>query len=147
MGWVEGGGTYSYGATAILRAYPNTGYRFVRWSDYSYENPHYVTVTANKTFTAYFEAVTAVDDVNSNAHSIKVFPNPASDEATVEISSVNGTVKVMLVDIVGRTVIERDIESVDTCRLTLDVRNLSRGTYFIRIATSSGNSVHKLVLE
>ena len=147
MGRVEGGGTYSYGATAILRAYPNTGYRFVRWSDYSYENPHYVTVTANKTFTAYFEAVTAVDDVNSNAHSIKVFPNPASDEATVEISSVNGTVKVMLVDIVGRTVIERDIESVDTCRLTLDVRNLSRGTYFIRIATSSGNSVHKLVLE
>ena len=147
MGRVEGGGTYSYGATAILRAYPNTGYRFVRWSDYSYENPHYVTVTANKTFTAYFEAVTAVDDVNADAHSIKVFPNPASDEATVEISSVNGTVKVMLVDIVGRTVIERDIESVDTCRLTLDVRNLSRGTYFIRIATSSGNSVHKLVLE
>lgn len=39
-----------------LLATPNTGYRFVRWSNGDSRNPLPITVTDNATYTAYFEA-------------------------------------------------------------------------------------------
>ena len=56
MGSVSGGGEYTYGATATLYATPNSGYHFVQWQDGNTDNPRTVTVTANATYTATFEA-------------------------------------------------------------------------------------------
>jgi hypothetical protein len=56
MGSVSGGGEYTYGATATLTATPNSGYHFVQWQDGNTDNPRIVTVTANATYTATFEA-------------------------------------------------------------------------------------------
>ena len=56
MGSVSGGGEYAYGATATLYATPNSGYHFVQWQDGNTDNPRTVTVTANATYTATFEA-------------------------------------------------------------------------------------------
>ena len=53
-GIVEGEGSYIYGSTAALYAIPNGGYVFAGWSDGSSENPHYVTVTGDATYTATF---------------------------------------------------------------------------------------------
>ncbi len=54
-GTVTGGGTYYENTTATLRAQPNAGYRFTRWSDGVTTNPRNVPVTADSTFTAEFE--------------------------------------------------------------------------------------------
>ena len=56
-GTVTGGGTYNDGATATLTATPKDGYIFVKWQDGTTENPRTITVTADETWTAYFEAV------------------------------------------------------------------------------------------
>lgn len=53
-GSVLGGGTYAYGATAILTATPNANYTFMQWSDGNTQNPRMVTVTQNATYTALF---------------------------------------------------------------------------------------------
>ncbi len=45
-----------YNDQVILNATPNTGYRFVRWSNGDSRNPLTITVTDNETYTAYFEA-------------------------------------------------------------------------------------------
>ncbi len=45
-----------YNDNVILNATPNTGYRFVRWSNGDSRNPLTITVTDNATYTAYFEA-------------------------------------------------------------------------------------------
>lgn len=55
-GSVTGGGSYSENATATLTAIPNVDYRFVRWDDGETANPRNVTVTADATYTAIFEA-------------------------------------------------------------------------------------------
>ena len=57
MGTVTGGGSYLEGSTATLTATPNQGYRFVQWQDGVTTNPRSVTVTADATYTAYFEAI------------------------------------------------------------------------------------------
>ena len=57
MGTVTGSGEYAEGKTATLTANANPGYKFVKWSNESTENPLKVTVTENATYTATFEAI------------------------------------------------------------------------------------------
>ncbi len=56
-GTVSGAGSYADGATATLTATPKEGYLFVKWQDGNTDNPRTITVTANETYTAYFEAI------------------------------------------------------------------------------------------
>ncbi len=57
-GTVTGGGTFNDQVTTTLKATPNAGYQFVQWQDGTKENPRTITVTADETWTAYFEPVT-----------------------------------------------------------------------------------------
>ncbi len=53
-GTVTGGATVNYLDTVMLTAVPNTGYHFVRWSDYTIDNPKTVVATSDITKAAYF---------------------------------------------------------------------------------------------
>ena len=53
-GIVTGGGNYLEGREIELKATANTGYTFIQWDDGSTDNPRRVTVTADVTYTAYF---------------------------------------------------------------------------------------------
>ena len=68
MGTVSGGGQALYGGVVSIRATANDGYRFVRWNDNDTHAVRTVTVTANATYTAYFESttqgITGVDESN-----------------------------------------------------------------------------------
>ncbi|MGX8712667.1 MAG: InlB B-repeat-containing protein [bacterium] len=54
-GLVSGSATVDYLDTVTLTATANHGYQFVRWSDYSIENPRRIAATANITKTAIFD--------------------------------------------------------------------------------------------
>lgn len=56
-GTVTGGGTFNDQATTVLTATPNAGYQFVKWQDGNTQNPRTITVSANETYTAIFEAI------------------------------------------------------------------------------------------
>ena len=53
-GTVTGEGIYEEGREIELKATANTGYTFIHWDDGSTDNPRRVTVTADVTYTAYF---------------------------------------------------------------------------------------------
>lgn len=54
-GLVSGSATVDYLDTVTLTATANYGYHFLRWSDYSTENPRRIAATANITKTAIFD--------------------------------------------------------------------------------------------
>lgn len=56
-GVVTGGGVYEDGSQATLTAVANEGWRFVKWSDDSTENPYVFEVTEDVTLSAVFEPV------------------------------------------------------------------------------------------
>ncbi len=69
-GAAYGEGTYDYGTKVKLYAIPNADYHFVKWSDGVTDNPREVTVTADVTYTAVFEAnspSTAIDQLNQQS--------------------------------------------------------------------------------
>ena len=57
MGTVTGAGEYAEGKTATLTANPNTGYKFVNWSNGETANPLKLTVTEDVEITANFAVI------------------------------------------------------------------------------------------
>lgn len=140
MGTVSGGGTFPYGASVSIEARPYDGYRFVRWDDGNTANPRTVTVTGNATYVAQFVSLDGIDDPASEP--LVLYPNPASDYVT--LSGVMANAAVTLVDLNGRKLGEWIAE---TGELTLDVRRLAHGTYFLRIVAERTITVQKLVVQ
>lgn len=70
-----------------------------------------------------------------------IFPNPATDYTTVLFKIDNSnTVSINVTDLSGRKVIHvnKDISSVGTQNIKLDLRSLRAGIYFVNINVSSG---------
>ena len=53
-GTVSGGGTYVSGTAVTIKATPNAGYRFSKWSDGNTNASRTITVSGAATYTAYF---------------------------------------------------------------------------------------------
>lgn len=86
-------------------------------------------------------AVVSVDmSVRSVVSStITVFPVPATNQITVQFENMNTTkqVSIAVVDLVGRTIIERNT-GINGNKLTLDIQSLKPGAYFVSINEGNG---------
>ncbi len=141
MGSVFGGGTYEAGTEATLTATPNEGYRFVGWQDGNADNPRTVTVTADATYIATFEAEVGIDEVEGT-DDIVLYPNPASGQ--VSLRDVEPGTVVTVVDMQGR--IHSKI-STQKSEITLDVSQWPAGAYFVRIAGERQTAVRRLLVR
>jgi len=86
---------------------------------------------------------TSVGIPDNNAGSIRVFPNPARDVVNVSLENNSFNTRISLVDMTGRTLIERSFPGND---ITLNVGNLPRGYYFIRIVQNDEIIVRRIIL-
>lgn len=67
-GTVTGGGTYEHGTSVTIKATPNNGYKFVKWSDGNTNATRTITVTGSAIYTAEFATkVTYTITYNVNA--------------------------------------------------------------------------------
>lgn len=94
-GTILGTGTYTYLDTIVVTAQPNAGYHFLRWYDYSTENPRTYVVEENHEFIAYFEeGDVSINDIEPN--DVNVFANgnrivvTGADGMRVQVFSVDG---------------------------------------------------------
>jgi hypothetical protein len=142
-GTVTGGGNYQEGTVITLVATANDGYHFVRWNDDVTTATRQVTVNANETYTAYFEVdADGIDDVVSGTMSL--YPNPATISVTLTVDGFEGMVNVELVDMNGRVVYTAN--SI-TSAMTIDVSNLAKGAYFVRVTGERQTAVRKLIVK
>jgi uncharacterized repeat protein (TIGR01451 family) len=75
---------------------------------------------------------------------VKIYPNPSAGELNIE--ALSQIQNVTIYDIQGREVSSQN-NSENTMNLKLDVSNLSRGIYIIKIETSRGQMSQKLIKE
>ncbi|MCR5424706.1 MAG: fibronectin type III domain-containing protein [Bacteroidales bacterium] len=148
MGTVTGGGRYVEGSQVTLTATANQGYHFVQWNDNDTNATRRITVTANATYTATFaqNAEEGIDDVTANMN-VNIYPNPASGSTTINISGVEGSVEITIVDMSGRQVKTETMECTGNCVKQVNVTGLSQGAYFVRINAEGINMVKKLIVK
>lgn len=147
-GTTSGAGTYETGTRVTVNATPKSGYRFVRWSDGGAQS-HYVTMDANKSLTAYFEAYSVTGD--------EIFTGTALTSSTywkavgnASISSVTGgvaTIKFLSSDASGSDYISFNkgylggkIEQGHKYRLTFQAKSSANDTYIVALFGSSMDS-------
>ena len=98
--------------------------------------------SAVRTFTT---GTVGIDE--ANGASCTIYPNPTSAATTISVSGVNGSVRITVVDMNGRTVASETIDCSSDCEKTLDVDNLSQGAYFVRITGENVNMIRKLIVR
>lgn len=88
-----------------------------------------------------------VDEMNAREISLNIFPNPAAHHLNIQILDIelmgDGTM-LILYDIQGKTWLERAIVEETT---TLNVEELPRGVYFVRLLNRGGDLTRKLIID
>lgn len=85
-----------------------------------------------------------IDEVASLV-SMKLQPNPATSQVKLNIEGVTGMVDCALIDMCGRVVYSTKMNA-ETAQ-TINVSNLAKGAYFVRITNNDFTKVEKLVVR
>ncbi len=84
----------------------------------------------------------------SNSENIKFYPNPASNEVTIEFDLPNEKVnQVSLIDVVGKLVTDQKVDNLSRGKLKLELQNQPNGIYHLFINTDKGVFTDKLILQ
>ena len=81
---------------------------------------------------------------------LEIAPNPAQNQLTFSISLPKKTdIQYMLTDVLGKVVLQGKKEGVSAGDVSqkIDIQNLSKGHYFLRVDTEAGYAVKKVVKE
>lgn len=90
--------------------------------------------------------VTGTVGINENASGsiATVYPNPATNNLQINLnSSVRGNVEVSIVDLAGRTVSKQSFNASE--KLEMNISNLAKGTYMVRVLTENAQSVQRVI--
>ncbi|MBQ2375092.1 MAG: T9SS type A sorting domain-containing protein, partial [Bacteroidales bacterium] len=85
-------------------------------------------------------------DALANQIAVSLYPNPASDNATLDINGLNQDAKIVISDLQGRILSQEAISAGET-HYTINVSNMASGVYYIRIVTDKAVSTQKLIVE
>lgn len=88
-----------------------------------------------------------VNELSSIISNVAVFPNPAKNNATIELNLVqNETITVNVLSVMGQTVYSQTLTNLSAGNQTISLNseNWSNGIYNINISTSNGNISRKL---
>ena len=141
-GLIEGIGFYNYGETCTLTVTPYGNYQFVNWTlngvVVAETESFSFVVTEDQFYIANLQYITDVEELPSVT--TEVYPNPAINKITVEISE-----PVETLEIYSNTgaLVYRVAAGFD--KTTIDVSGLAPGTYTLRVNTTQGVVSKKFV--
>jgi hypothetical protein len=74
--------------------------------------------------------VSPVLSISETENSFKLFPNPASDKVSLDVSKLENVESIEVLNALGQVVISH---RVSTSLVTLDISELKSGNYFVRL--------------
>lgn len=111
------------------------GFYTVRVSDdrgcYSYEQISVNTISSINTF--------------SQKELFNLYPNPANQEAFIELNEFKENLRLECVDMMGRTVLH--LENIQNGRIRLDLQQIPAGLYFVKIFDGNQEFSKKLIIR
>jgi len=91
----------------------------------------------------------AVNEVSAGIETMSVYPNPATDRVSIQIETLEPeAVQITLYDVLGRAVSKiSHSEATQHISHNIDVSNFAKGIYILRITTSKGQVMRKVVIQ
>lgn len=107
-----------------------------------------VTDEYDNTFTCSFELVVegflGVDEYSLNANSVKLFPNPTTDNVTIVNKSSIKINAAAIVDASGRLIQKLDWENGKE-EMTISLKSLAPGVYFVRLSSDKEEIIKSVI--
>ncbi|MEE0266417.1 MAG: fibronectin type III domain-containing protein [Bacteroidales bacterium] len=142
---LEDAGVQNITATLTDNAFSQAVNDLVEGQTYFYRA--YIT---NEAGTAYGAVETftllGLTDALANQIAVSLYPNPATDNATLDINGLNQEAKIVVSDLQGR-ILSQDNINAGTTRYTINVSDMTSGVYYIRIITDNVVNTQKLIVE
>jgi hypothetical protein len=92
----------------------------------------------------YYHTVLGIYEFTSNFNTLKIYPNPAKDNITLELSEAIKESNLAIIDIDGQQLITRQITSPKT---QLDISALPSGVYFVRLTSEKSVLTGKFIKQ
>ncbi|MFA7082706.1 MAG: T9SS type A sorting domain-containing protein, partial [Bacteroidales bacterium] len=114
-----------------------------------YEFKAYATTASGTTYGTIKSFITlGINGAHENKISIMVYPNPANSQTNLIITGISGETKITLSDIQGRTLNTINTKAISRIlEQNIDLNNLAKGIYYIRIQNSDINKTQKLIVK
>lgn len=77
-----------------------------------------------------YEGAVNTQNIALNQWDVEVAPNPTSDRISIKSNGVAENTTMVIVDVLGRQIVQRDLLSMDT---VIDVENWNKGVYFLQL--------------
>lgn len=90
------------------------------------------------------DAIVSVPDL-ANSYQFRVYPNPTSNQITIELGEEEGIDRLWLFDAAGRILLERPIGFER--QLPLDLSSFTAGTYFVRVLGDKGTGTRRILRQ
>jgi hypothetical protein len=90
----------------------------------------------------------SINDVASFAGSVKVYPNPTSNDLFISLNldNTSSNVTYEIVDVTGRTIATKSAKNIKSNVFTYNTASLTAGTYFVNVITDAGTKQVKFVV-
>jgi hypothetical protein len=91
--------------------------------------------------------ITGIDNNNIDNNILKLFPNPAKEQATLYFSE-NGITNITIYNIFGREVYCHNVQNSKSANYeTINVSDWAKGMYIVKASTNEGIKTSKLLVE
>ena len=91
-------------------------------------------------------AASGLADAESGAIKAMIYPNPAKDKATLNLTGLTANAKIIVSDLHGRIIQTEDLQA-GTETYELNTSNYASGVYYIHIQCGKDTNTQKLVIE
>ena len=79
---------------------------------------------------------------------LKVYPNPANNMLNIEFQSLdNPDIILEIFDALGRKIMAREFHHVNGIVESVDVSDMSRGIYYLRVRQDKRQATRKIIIE
>ena len=120
--------------------------KYTIYSDNSY---YFIDDVCVSTDSALCYTTTSISNIQSSTFNIQLYPNPFTNEFTVSVGSVNSLhglqfpAAITFYDIFGKQILSQPI--VNRKSQIVNLQNLSKGVYFLKIIADGKQEVRKVV--
>ncbi len=83
----------------------------------------------------------SVNDISPGSGTFTIQPNPAAEYFNVTGSSITGSLKIELMDLSGRMILNEEHQTTGAYSIPVNTQQLSSGIYFIRVNGTTGKVV------
>lgn len=88
------------------------------------------------------------EEVSFSQESVTIFPNPATEQVSIAISSASASSHVVLFDLTGKILQEKDVLLNDGIGLVeMPLNGIEKGLYFISLINESGKTTQRLIIQ